>query len=134
MVIYLVDAVRGIGDADRENLERLAQLHADNGDGPRLLRVYSKCDLVDATPTGDGDDIAISTVSGSGIDALIDRITGAAQDYVRAYAWYDISAARGHEHAGASRRGIVQRMSAAQVADAERLSRKLARRIPRAVP
>jgi len=81
VVIYLVDAGKGLGDADRRILDELAAVHAQNGGKTRLLLVYSKSDLLDPACPGAAEQLFISTHTGSGMDALIDRITGQAADY-----------------------------------------------------
>jgi tRNA modification GTPase len=73
VVLYLVDASKGLGDDDRRILDELA--------GTNLQIVYSKIDLVDAGFSPEPPGIGVSTLTGSGIDELIDRITGDAGDY-----------------------------------------------------
>ncbi|MEX2480361.1 MAG: peptidoglycan-binding protein [Gammaproteobacteria bacterium] len=45
---------------------------------------------------------------------------GVTQDYVEAHRWYNLAAARGHGHAAQARDTLAQRMSRAQIADAQR--------------
>jgi len=73
IVLYLVDASKGLGDDDQRILDELA--------GANLQIVYSKIDLVDAGFSPDPSGIGVSTLTGSGIDELIDRITGDVGDY-----------------------------------------------------
>ena len=81
VVVYLLDASKGMLDSDRQILEELAS-QADQGNGnPRIQRVYSKSDLAEPDCVFEADGLAISTVSGEGMDALIDRITGQAADF-----------------------------------------------------
>ncbi len=75
IVIYLVDAVRGLGQADRRLLE---QLPAD-----RTRLVYNKADLIDADSPRDPNGLYISARDGDGIDELIDTITGQSVDFNR---------------------------------------------------
>ena len=72
-VIFLVDASRGMTDADREIRDRLPE--------DRLLQVYSKSDLLDETTPHEPGALYISVRSGEGINELIDRVTGHASDY-----------------------------------------------------
>ena len=81
VVIYLVDAAKGMVAADDEIINRLQRQQESGQDGPRVQRVYSKCDLAGAEINDDTDALAISTVSGAGMDELIGRVTGQAQDY-----------------------------------------------------
>ena len=73
LVIFLVDAKVGMTDADRQIIDSLP---AD-----RLLRVYSKVDLLDSAQKHETDGLYISAHSGEGMERLIDRITGQAEDY-----------------------------------------------------
>lgn len=81
VVIYLVDAGKGLVEADQRILDELATLRADRGANTRLLLVYSKSDLLDPTVAGEQDRLYVSTLTGSGMDALIDSITGKAADF-----------------------------------------------------
>lgn len=51
---------------------------------------------------------------------------GVPKDYVQAYAWFNLAAAQGDEEAEQGRRRSGQFMTAAQVAEAQKLSRELA--------
>ena len=73
VVIYLVDAVKGLSAADREIIDRL---HSD-----RLQLVFSKCDLLGAESEREAGALYISTLSGEGMETLISRITGQVTDY-----------------------------------------------------
>ncbi len=75
IVIYLVDAERGLGQADHEVLEKLP------ADRTRL--VSNKADLLDDTAPKNPDGLYISARDGTGIDALIDAITGQSVDFNR---------------------------------------------------
>ncbi|WFM72785.1 peptidoglycan-binding protein [Halomonas sp. CKK8] len=48
---------------------------------------------------------------------------GTAQDYVQAHKWYNLAAARGHRHAAEARDSLAERMTAGQVAEAQRATR-----------
>ena len=54
---------------------------------------------------------------------------GVPEDDVQAYAWTNLSAAQGNEFAEQARTALRQRMTPAQIADAQKLSRELAARI-----
>ena len=54
---------------------------------------------------------------------------GVPEDDVQAYAWTNLSAAQGDEFAEQARTALRQRMTPAQIADAQKLSRELAARI-----
>ena len=73
VVIYLVDASRGLTDADRRNIDEL-------GEG-RLQIVHSKSDLLGPDHIADPSSLYISTLTDSGMDLLIDCITGKAADF-----------------------------------------------------
>ncbi len=73
VIILLVDASQGITDADREILARLP--------GERVLRIYSKADLLDDSAQRDDAWLYLSVRNGEGMELLIDRITGQASDY-----------------------------------------------------
>jgi len=81
VVIYLVDAGKGLTDADQRILDELKTIRANSGTDARLLLVYNKSDLLDAAAQRRQDQLYVSTLTGSGMDALIDRITGEAADY-----------------------------------------------------
>ena len=73
VVIYLVDASKGITDADQRNIDELG--------GTRLQIVYSKSDLLEPYQIAAPSSLSISTLTDSGMDLLIDRITGKAADF-----------------------------------------------------
>jgi tRNA modification GTPase len=73
VVIYLVDASKGLSDADRRIIERLSDC--------RLQVVYNKSDLLAADHSVDATGLYLSTLSGSGMDRLIDCITGQVADF-----------------------------------------------------
>ena len=73
MVLYLIDAVKGLTDADRQVIDRLPQTN--------LQKVFSKCDLLDVENNQAADTLYISTLDGSGMETLIERITGHVSDY-----------------------------------------------------
>ena len=50
---------------------------------------------------------------------------GVAQDYVKAYAWWNIAAAGGHEKAAEIRETVAQRLSPSQLESAQTLSKEL---------
>jgi len=81
VVIYLVDAAKGLTDADQRILDELARIRAESGANPRLLLVYSKSDLLDPAKPCEQEHLYVSTHTGSGMDALIDGITGQVADY-----------------------------------------------------
>jgi hypothetical protein len=49
---------------------------------------------------------------------------GVARDYIRAYMWYSLAASQGNEHASALRKWVATRMTAGQIAEAQRLARE----------
>jgi tRNA modification GTPase len=73
VVIYLIDASKGLSDADQRIID-------DLGD-TRLQIVYSKSDLLETDHRADPASLYLSTLTGSGMDLLIDRITGKAADF-----------------------------------------------------
>jgi tRNA modification GTPase len=73
VVIYLVDAAKGVTAEDRRILE---SLHTAN-----LQLVYSKSDLLAQGEKPDVSGLYISTRTDSAMDELIDRITGHISDY-----------------------------------------------------
>jgi len=81
VVIYLVDAGKGLTDADQHILDELKTVRANSSADARLLLVYNKSDLLDAADLRRQNQLYVSTFTGSGMDALIDRITGEAADY-----------------------------------------------------
>lgn len=81
VVIYLVDAGKGLSDADQRILDELRTIREDSGADTRLLLVYNKSDLLDTNDRGSQDQLYVSTFTGNGMDRLIDRITGEAADY-----------------------------------------------------
>jgi len=48
---------------------------------------------------------------------------GTAQDFVQAHKWYNLAAARGHRHAAEARDSLAKRMTAGQIAEAQRATR-----------
>ena len=73
VVIYLVDAGKGMSDEDRRILADLASAN--------LQLVYSKSDLLAEDESPDPEGLYISTLRDSGMDSLVDRITGHISDY-----------------------------------------------------
>jgi len=73
VVIYLVDAGKGMSDEDRRILADLA--------GANLQLVYSKSDLLEQDKALDPEGQYISTRDDSGMGRLVDRITGHISDY-----------------------------------------------------
>jgi len=73
VVIYMVDAGKGMSDEDRRILADLASAN--------LQLVYSKCDLLAQDEALDPEGLYISTLRDSGMDLLVDRITGHISDY-----------------------------------------------------
>lgn len=73
VVLYLIDAVKGLTEADRQIIDRLPQSN--------LQQVFSKCDLLETDQNQAADALYISTLNGSGMEALIERITGHISDY-----------------------------------------------------
>jgi tRNA modification GTPase len=73
VVIYLIDASKGITDADQRIIAELGNT--------RLQLVYSKSDLLAADHPSDPQCLYLSTLTGSGMDLLIDRITGQVADF-----------------------------------------------------
>ena len=49
---------------------------------------------------------------------------GVAQDYVRAHMWFNLAAAQGDELARKTRDLLAERMTSAQIAEAQKLARK----------
>ncbi len=49
---------------------------------------------------------------------------GVTQDYVRAHMWYSLAAARGQKDAGKWRDNLAEKMTPAQIAEAQRLARE----------
>ena len=54
---------------------------------------------------------------------------GVPEDYVRAFAWFNLAAAQGHKDAEENKSIIRQRMTSAQIAQAQELSTSLLRHI-----
>ena len=73
VVLYLVDAKKGMTEADRRIIE---QLPAEN-----LQRVFNKSDLITPAERDQENTIYVSTRSGDGMETLIERITGQISDY-----------------------------------------------------
>ena len=80
VVVYLIDATRGLTEADQGNIDLLRQSDAVRDGDTRLLPVYTKLDLLEEKLPDEITDLVISTKSGTGMDALITRITGQAAD------------------------------------------------------
>ena len=77
VVIYLVDASKGLCDADRRIVEELTHSRLQPA---RLQLVYSKSDLLLSAHEIDSSALYLSAKTGSGMDLLIDRITGQVVD------------------------------------------------------
>ena len=58
------------------------------------------------------------------LGTFYDNGLGVPQDKVRAYMWFSLSAAQGREGAAAFRDLIARRMTAAQIAEAQKLARE----------
>ena len=59
-----------------------------------------------------------------GLGLMYDKGRGVSQDFVYAHMWFDLSAAQGNKSALTSRDTAARRMSAAQVAEAQKLARE----------
>ena len=57
------------------------------------------------------------------------RGRGVPEDDVRAYAWYNLAAEQGYEPAVKARKRLRERMTAKQIAQAEKLSNTLSQRV-----
>jgi TPR repeat protein len=55
---------------------------------------------------------------------------GVPEDFVQAYAWHNLAAAQGHKGASKSKGFARKRMTPAQIAEAQKLSKKLCAKIP----
>jgi len=73
VVLYLVDAKKGMTDSDEKVIEQLPAVN--------LQKVFSKSDLLAPGQLSAADALYISTVSGDGMESLIERITGQISDY-----------------------------------------------------
>ncbi len=73
VVVFLVDASKGLTDADREVIDGL---HCSS-----LQLVYSKCDLLAPDAERLKDRLYISSLSGEGMESLIALITGQSSDF-----------------------------------------------------
>ncbi|MDH3761038.1 MAG: tRNA uridine-5-carboxymethylaminomethyl(34) synthesis GTPase MnmE [Gammaproteobacteria bacterium] len=73
VVLYLIDAGKGVTEADRKVIDRLPQ--------GNLQKVFSKSDLLEPARRLADDALYISTLNGDGMEALIERITGHISDY-----------------------------------------------------
>lgn len=67
LVLYLVDASKGLGAEDETNLRELAE--------QEVLLVYTKLDLLQGASKPTVDDPLISVKTGEGVEQLIDQIT-----------------------------------------------------------
>jgi len=59
----------------------------------------------------------------AGLGRMYAEGRGVPQDYVQAYMWYNLSAVQGFELAVESRNGIAAKMTSAQIAEGQRLTR-----------
>ena len=59
-----------------------------------------------------------------GLGLMYDKGRGVPQDFVHAHMWFDLSAAQGNQSALTSRDTAARRMTAAQVAEAQKLARE----------
>ena len=59
-----------------------------------------------------------------GLGSMYDRGLGVPEDYLLAYMWWNLAAAQGDEGAQGSKAILEQRMTSAQIAEAQRLSRE----------
>jgi tRNA modification GTPase len=73
VVLYLVDAKKGMTAADEQVIEQLPEVN--------LQRVFSKSDLLAPGQPCAANAMYISTVSGDGMESLIARITGHVSDF-----------------------------------------------------
>jgi tRNA modification GTPase len=73
VIIYLVDASKGLTAADQRIIDRLAR--------GNLQIVFSKSDLLAADQQRDAEILYASTLNGAGMETLIQRITGQVSDY-----------------------------------------------------
>jgi TPR repeat protein len=55
---------------------------------------------------------------------MYDSGWGVPQDYVKAHMWFNLSAAQGEQDAAEDRDKVAQRMTSAQIAEAQKLARE----------
>ena len=67
----------------------------------------------------------------SNLGGMYAKGEGVPQDYVRAYAWFNLVAAQGHADAVKSRDAVRGWMTASQVAEGQQLTRTLAAEMER---
>ena len=60
---------------------------------------------------------------------MYDKGEGVPEDYVKAYAWFNLAAAQGQEDAVKAKDSLRERMTAEQVAEAQKLAGELFNRI-----
>ena len=60
---------------------------------------------------------------------MYDKGEGMPEDYVKAYAWFNLAAAQGQEDAVKAKDSLREKMTTEQVAEAQRLSGELYKRI-----
>ena len=58
------------------------------------------------------------------LGVMFDKAEGIPTDYIQAYAWLNIAAAKGSKEAKTYRKNIVENMSSADIAEAQKLSRE----------
>ena len=68
------------------------------------------------------------------LGVMYDKGEGVPEDYVKAYAWFNLAAAQGQEDAVKAKDSLRERMTAEQVAEAQKLAGELFNRIESSPP
>jgi TPR repeat protein len=63
------------------------------------------------------------------LGSLSEQGRGVPQNFVEAYMWYSLAAASGHEEAAKNRDNVAKKMTAGQIADAQRRAAELTARL-----
>ncbi len=113
IAIGLVAVALFVGSMTAHAAEFSAGVKAYNrGDYATALRIFRQ--LADQ-----GNAIAQNSLG-----VMYERGQGVTQDYVQANMWYNLAAARGQKDAGKFRDSLAEKMTPAQIAEAQRMARE----------
>ncbi|WP_181870015.1 SEL1-like repeat protein [Halomonas sp. DQ26W] len=107
MLLLLLFSHIGLASADYTEAMR----HYERQEYQQALQVFGE-----AARSGDADALYM-------LGRLHEAGSGTPQDFVQAHKWYNLSASRGHRHAGSARDAVAERMTAQQIAEAQQAAR-----------
>ena len=130
------DLGKGVPKNDREAVKWYRKA-AEQGNAPAQYNLGVKYAKGEGVPEDDRKAVKWFRLAAEQGDAMAqhnlgvmyDKGEGVPEDYVKAYAWFNLAAAQGQEDAVKAKDSLRERMTAEQVAEAQKLAGELFNRI-----